>query len=151
MASQLLIEHGESRVARRIRHNRYKVALAIAAIEGLLVLAGAIPWWLVVVLALGALGAYAGWGREHESPDVRVVTWTAAVSQLVVVLVPVLRARSWCWWPPWSLPAPRLPSLRCSSTGGRPRRTACRRGHVGNWPSLALGRGQVVRQRVLVP
>ena len=90
MASQLLIEHGESRVARRIRHNRYKVALAIAAIEGLLVLAGAIPWWLVVVLALGALGAYVGWGREHESPDVRVVTWTAAVSQLVVVLVPVL-------------------------------------------------------------
>ena len=90
MASQLLIEHGESRVARRIRHNRYKVALAIAAIEGLLVLAGAIPWWLVVVLALGALGAYAGWGREHESPDVRVVTWTAAVSQLAVVLVPVL-------------------------------------------------------------
>ena len=90
MASQLLIEHGESRLARRIRHNRYKVALAIAAIEGILVLAGAIPWWLVVVLALGALAAYAGWGREHESADVRVVTWTAAVSQLVVVLVPVL-------------------------------------------------------------
>ena len=60
------------------------------ALEGVLVLAGAIPWWLVVVLALGALGTYAGWGREHESPDVRVVTWTAAVSQLVVVLVPVL-------------------------------------------------------------
>lgn len=90
MASQLLIEHGESRLARRIRHNRYKVALAIAAVEGILVLAGAIPWWLVVLLALGALAAYVGWGREHESADVRVVTWTAAVSQLVVVLVPVL-------------------------------------------------------------
>jgi hypothetical protein len=90
MASQLLIEHGESRLARRIRHNRYKVALAIAAIEGILVLAGAIPWWLVVVLALGTLAAYVMWGREHESADVRVVTWTAAVSQLVVVLVPVL-------------------------------------------------------------
>ena len=90
MASQLLIEHGESRLARRVRHNRYKVALAIAAIEGILVLAGAIPWWLVVLLALGALAAYVGWGRDHESADVRVVTWTAAVSQLVVVLVPVL-------------------------------------------------------------
>jgi hypothetical protein len=90
MASELLIEHGESRLARRIRHNRYKVALAIAAIEGILVLAGAIPWWLVVVLALGALAAYVAWGREHESADVRVVTWTAAVSQLVVVLVPIL-------------------------------------------------------------
>jgi hypothetical protein len=90
MSSELLIEHGESRLARRVRHNRYKVALAIALIEGILVLAGAIPWWLVVVLALGALVAYVGWGREHESADVRVATWTAAVSQLVVVLVPVL-------------------------------------------------------------
>ena len=31
-----------------------------------------------------------GVGREHESADVRIVTWTAAVSQLIVVLVPVL-------------------------------------------------------------
>jgi hypothetical protein len=90
MASNVLIEHGETRLARRIRQNRVKVALAIAALEGILVLVGAIPWWLVVVLALGALVAYAGWGREHESADVRVVTWTAAVSQLLVVLVPML-------------------------------------------------------------
>lgn len=90
MSSDLLIEHGETRLARRIRQNRVKVALAIAAFEGVLVLAGAIPWWLVVVLALGSVGAYAAWGREHDNPDVRVVTWTAAVSQLIVVLVPVL-------------------------------------------------------------
>lgn len=85
-----MIEHGETRLARRVRQNRVKVALAIAALEGILVLAGAIPWWLVVLLALGALVAYAAWGREHASADVRVVTWTAAVSQLLVVLVPVL-------------------------------------------------------------
>ena len=90
MASDVLIEHGETRLARRVRQNRVKIALAIAAFEGILVLAGAIPWWLVVLLALGALAAYAAWGREHPSADVRVVTWTAAVSQLVVVLVPVL-------------------------------------------------------------
>jgi len=90
MAGQLLIEHGESRLVRRLRHNRFKIALAIAAIEGVLVLAGAIPWWVVVLLALAALGSYVGFGREHASADVRVVTWTAAVSQLVVVLVPVL-------------------------------------------------------------
>jgi hypothetical protein len=90
MASQILIEHGETRLARRLRHNRYKVALTIAALEGILVLAGAIPWWIVVLLALVSLAGYAAWGREHESPDVRVVTWTAAVSQLVVVLVPML-------------------------------------------------------------
>ena len=90
MASEILIEHGETRLARRLRSNRYKVALAIAAFEGILVLAGAIPWWIVVLLALVSLAGYVAWGREHESADVRVVTWTAAVSQLVVVLVPVL-------------------------------------------------------------
>jgi hypothetical protein len=90
VASDLLIEHGETRVARRLRANRYKVALAIAAFEGILVLAGAIPWWIVVLLALVSLAGYLAWGREHASADVRVVTWTAAVSQLVVVLVPVV-------------------------------------------------------------
>lgn len=75
---------------RRLRQRRYRIAFAIAALEGILVLAGAIPWWLVVLLALAAVAGYVGWGREHASPDVRTVSWTAAVSQLVVVLVPVL-------------------------------------------------------------
>ena len=75
-----------------MRATRYKVALAIAAVEGILVLADVIPWWLVVALAVAAVAGYVGWGREHSSPDVRVVTWTAAVSQLLVVLVPVLAA-----------------------------------------------------------
>ena len=87
-----MIEHGEGRFARRLRTTRYKVALAIAALEGILVLAGAIPWWLVVALAVVAVGGYLAWGREHSSADVRVVTWTAAISQLLVVLVPVLAA-----------------------------------------------------------
>ena len=90
VASEILIEHGETRLARRLRANRYKVALAIAALEGILVLVGAIPWWIVVLLAVVSLAGYAAWGREHESADVRVVTWTAAVSQLVVMLVPVV-------------------------------------------------------------
>ena len=87
-----MIEHGEGRFARRLRTTRYKVALAIAALEGILVLAGAIPWWLVVALAVAAVAGYLAWGRGHSSADVRVVTWTAAVSQLLVVLVPVLAA-----------------------------------------------------------
>ena len=66
-----------------------KVALGVAAVEGMLVLAGVITWWFVVLLALAALAVYAAWGREHEHPDVRTVTWTAAVSQLLVVVVPL--------------------------------------------------------------
>jgi hypothetical protein len=92
MAGDVILEHGESRFGRQLRVTRIKVALAIAAVEAILVLAGAIPWWLVVILAIGTVAGYAGWGRTHPSADVRVVTWTAAVSQLVVVLVPVLAA-----------------------------------------------------------
>jgi hypothetical protein len=90
VGTHALIEHGESTRARRLRHNRYRIAFGVAAVEGVLVLLGAIPWWLVILLALGALAAYVGWGREHESADVRIVTWTIAVSQLIVVLVPML-------------------------------------------------------------
>jgi hypothetical protein len=90
MSSHVLIENGESRLARRLRQNRVRLALAIAALEGILVLAGAVEWWLVVLLALAALGIYAAWGREHPNAEVRVATWTAAVSQLLVVVVPVL-------------------------------------------------------------
>lgn len=92
MAGQLLIEHGESRLGRRLRGGRYKAALAIAAVEGILVLAGALPWWIVVIAAGAAVAGYVGWGRNHQSPDVRVVTWTAAVSQLTVILIPALAA-----------------------------------------------------------
>jgi hypothetical protein len=90
MGSQFVIEHGERPFTRRVRLHRLRIAIAVAAVEGLLVLVGAIPWWVVVLLALASVAAYAGWGRDHSSPDVRVLTWTAAVSQLLVVLVPVL-------------------------------------------------------------
>jgi hypothetical protein len=90
VGSHLLIEHHERPLTRRVRQNRLRIAVAIAVAEAILVIVGAIPWWVVVLLALVSVVAYAAWGREHESPDVRVLTWTAAVSQLLVVLVPVL-------------------------------------------------------------
>jgi hypothetical protein len=90
VSSHVLIENGESRVARRLRQNRVRLALAIAALEGILVLAGVIAWWVVLLLALAALVVYAAWGREHSNAEVRFATWTAAVSQLIVVLVPIL-------------------------------------------------------------
>ena len=35
------------------------------------------------------MAAYIWFGRGHGSPTVRAITWVAAVSQLIVVLVPV--------------------------------------------------------------
>ena len=55
MGDQYLLEHRERRLTRRVRHNRLRIALAIAAAEGILVIAGVLPWWVVVLLAMIAV------------------------------------------------------------------------------------------------
>jgi hypothetical protein len=87
--SGYVVEHRESRFARRLRRRRLHVALAIAAVEGILVLAGVIPWWFVIALVIAAVAGYVWVGRDHRNPTLRAASWVAAVSQLVVVLVPV--------------------------------------------------------------
>lgn len=87
--SGYIVEHRESRFARRLRRRRRQVALAVAAVEAILVVVGAIPWWLVVALAVGAVAGYIWLGRDHRNPTLRAASWVAAVSQLFVVLVPV--------------------------------------------------------------
>ena len=86
-----IIEFGETRPARFLRRQRLQIALVLAAIEGILVLAGSIPWWAVIVGAAAAVGLHA-WLRATSSQTVRHLTWIAAVSQLVVVLVPIAAA-----------------------------------------------------------
>jgi hypothetical protein len=85
----VVLEHGESSFARRLRARRAEIAIAAALVEGILLLLGIVPWWFAVVAAIAAVAVYAGFGREHPSSPVRSVTWIAAVSQLTVVLVPV--------------------------------------------------------------
>ncbi len=86
-----IIEHGETRQLRLLRRRRLQIAVVVAAIEGILVLAGSIPWWAVVLAAAAALGLHV-WLRHAHGQTVRQLTWIAAVSQLVVVLVPVAAA-----------------------------------------------------------
>jgi hypothetical protein len=92
VSSNLVLEHRSSTLGRRAHRNRLWIALAVAAVEGLLVLAGAIAWWVVVLAAAGTVALYVGRLRDHASADLRTAGWIAAVSQLVVVLVPVLTA-----------------------------------------------------------
>jgi hypothetical protein len=87
--SNLVIEHRESRFSRRLRRRRTQVALGIAIVEAVLVIAGVLPWWFVVVAAAAAVAVYVWLGRGDPSPAVRAGSWVAAVSQLIVVLVPV--------------------------------------------------------------
>lgn len=89
MNQSVVIEHREGSWGRTLRRNRLRLVLGVAALEGILVVAGAVPWWTIVVLAAGAIALYVGYGRDHARPDVRQATWIAAVSQLLVVLVPI--------------------------------------------------------------
>jgi hypothetical protein len=87
--SELVLEHGESPRARRLRQNRLRIALALTAFEGILVLAGAIPWWAVVALAAGTVALYLA-ARGSERFVLVQLAWIAAFSQVALVLVPVV-------------------------------------------------------------
>ena len=87
--SGLVVEHRESQFSRRLRRRRVQIAVGIAAVEAVLVVAGILPWWLVVTAATASVALYLSFGRDHTRPGVRAATWLAAVSQLIVVLVPV--------------------------------------------------------------
>ncbi len=84
------IEHRQGRLGTLLRERRWQLVLGIVLAEGLLVLFDAIPWWSVLVLAALAVALYVALGRGHRNVAVREGTWIAAVSQIVVVLVPVL-------------------------------------------------------------
>ena len=84
------IEHGRGRVGGLLHERRWQLVLGIVLVEGILVLFDAVPWWTVLVLAAGAFVFYVAVGRGHRNGAIREGSWIAAVSQLVVVLVPVL-------------------------------------------------------------
>lgn len=84
------IEHGGNRLGRRLRGNRLQIALIVALVEGVLVLVGAIDWWVVVLLAVAAVALYVLRGRSAKREEIHATSWILAVSQVVVVLVPVL-------------------------------------------------------------
>ena len=83
------LEHGTTRSGRWLRVNRVRIAVVVALVEGALVLFDAIPG--LVALAVGAivLGFYFTVGRRLRAGLLRDASWTAALSQVLVALVPV--------------------------------------------------------------
>ena len=88
----LVVEHGSSRSGRWLRRHRLRIALRTALAEGVLVLLDVIPGWTAIVLAIGLVGFYLVAGRSLRNDGARQLSWIAAVSQLLVALVPALVA-----------------------------------------------------------
>ena len=69
-----------------LRARRNRLALWIAAVEGIVVAFSAVSKWAVIVLAALAVFAFA-YRRNSESDLVRQVLWIFAASQLLALLL----------------------------------------------------------------
>ena len=90
MSSYPVVEHGSSRTSRWLRERRLRAALFVGLLESLLVVLGGLGWFWVVFAALVAGAFYLFVGRRSRSATVREIAWTAAASQLIALVVPVL-------------------------------------------------------------
>jgi hypothetical protein len=84
------LEPGTSKTGRWLQERRIRIAVWIAALEGLIVLfSHGITRWTVVVLAIVGMVAWFA-GRDSSSHTLRQVLWIFAASQLLAVLVTIL-------------------------------------------------------------
>jgi hypothetical protein len=87
-----VIDHGSSRTSRWLRERRLKIALWIAAAEGLLIVIHAVGRWPAIIVAGAILVAYLLGGRSIKSDTGYQIMWIVAASQALVALVPLI------WW-----------------------------------------------------
>ena len=85
-----MIEQGSTRLGRWLRERRLRLAAWIALLEAILVVAHVIPKLSALLAAAVLFLFYVFIGRTMRSDAVRHVSWIAATSQVLVVLVPAL-------------------------------------------------------------
>jgi hypothetical protein len=83
-----VLEHRERRADRWLRGNRLRVAFLIALVETILVLTDVIGWFVVLGVAVVVVALHLLLGRRARREWIRQLSWTAAVSQALPVLVP---------------------------------------------------------------
>jgi hypothetical protein len=89
--SQPMIEAGTTRGGRWLRGRRIRLALWVAVIEGVLVaLTADLTKWTVLVIAAIVLAFYIVAGRNLRWDVGRQLSWIAAASQALAILVVIL-------------------------------------------------------------
>ena len=89
--SQPMIEAGTTRMGRWLRERRIRLALWVAVIEGLLVaITPDLTKWTVLVIGVILLAFYMVAGRNIRWDVARQLSWIAAASQALAILVVVL-------------------------------------------------------------
>lgn len=87
-----VIDQDSTRTGRWLRERRLRIALWIAAIEGLLIVLNQIGRWPAIIVAGAILVAYLIGGRTIRSDTGYQIMWIVAASQALVALVPLI------WW-----------------------------------------------------
>jgi hypothetical protein len=90
MIEQPALEHGTTRASRWLRRYRTRIAFWIAVIEGILLVFHAINRLGALLVAVLIIVGYFAITPRLRSPFARDLAWTAAVSQALVALVPIL-------------------------------------------------------------
>jgi hypothetical protein len=66
-----------------------RAALIVAAAEAVLIVVGVIPRWTALVAAAAVLLLYFLYGRKVSPPTLRQGLWAIAISQALVLFVPI--------------------------------------------------------------
>jgi hypothetical protein len=90
MTGYPVLEHRAPRKTRWFRANRFRIALGIAVVETILIVANVLSWFLAIGIATLVFALYLVVRRRVQNPAIRQIAWTAALSQTVPVLVPLL-------------------------------------------------------------
>ena len=85
-----VVEHRQGPTARWVRERRVSIAIAIAIAEGVLIVAGELSKALALVVAIAVVVLYFTLADRLKPGVGREIAWVAAVSQAIVMLVPVL-------------------------------------------------------------
>jgi len=83
-----MIEAGSTRTGRWLRERRVRIALWVAVVEGLIAaFSHDIGRWTILIMAVIVLAFYIVAGRQMKWDVARQLSWIAAASQVLAILV----------------------------------------------------------------
>lgn len=92
MATYPVLEHRAGRTSRWLRENRIRIALSIAIVETILVVTSVLQWRWALLIAGAVFAFHFFVGRRARFASIRELSWTAAISQTVPVIIPFVVA-----------------------------------------------------------
>jgi hypothetical protein len=85
-----VVEHRQGPTTRWLHERRISLAIGVAILEGVLILAGDLSKALALIVAIAVVVGYFTLGDRLRPGVGREVAWIAALSQAIVMLVPIL-------------------------------------------------------------